>query len=161
SGNPMFLVELLRAIQKMGDTSRLLSVDAIDARIPLTLHELLAERVDALDETHRDVLAIASVLGESFREEFFFQVAPAHLGPRLTLPELIRVGLLEANFDAFNNVHIGFTPRVLRGLVYERLPRATRESFHARVIEFLEEAPGVGAANPLEWAMSLAFHYRS
>lgn len=161
SGNPMFLVELLRAIQKMGDTSRLLSVDAIDARIPLTLHELLAERVDALDDTHRDVLAIASVLGESFREEFFFQVAPAHLGPKLTLPELIRVGLLEANFDAFNNVHIGFTPRVLRRLVYERLPRATRESFHARVIEFLEEAPEVGAANPLEWAMSLAFHYRS
>lgn len=160
-GNPMFLHEMVRAIKKQGDTTQVLTAEALEAKIPLSLHELLAQRVDMLGETHRDLLAVASVLGESFREEFFHQIAPAHLGPNMVLPELVRMGFLNAKYDGFDRVHIGFTPRALRKVVYDRLPRDTRHRFHGRVIEFLEQAPELAATDPLDWSMSLAFHYKS
>ncbi len=160
-GNPMFLHEMVRAIRKDADSTQMLTAEALEARIPLGLHELLAQRVDVLGDAQRDLLAVASVLGESFREEFFFQIAPQHLGPSLILPELVRMGFLAANYDGFDRVHVGFTPRALRKVVYERLPKDTRGQFHGRVIEFLEQAPELAATDPLDWSMSLAFHYRS
>lgn len=160
-GNPMFLHEMVRAIKKEGDSTQVLTAEALEAKIPLSLHELLAQRVDMLGEGQRDLLAVASVLGESFREEFFAQIAPAHLGPAIVLPELIRMGFLSANFDGFDRVHIGFTPRALRRVVYDRLPKETRQRFHGRVVEFLEQAPELAATDPLDWSMGLAFHYRS
>ncbi len=160
-GNPMFLHEMVRALQKDADSTQVLSREALEAQIPLSLHELLAQRVDELSENHRDLLAVASVLGESFREEFFHHIAPAHLGPKLGLPELVRMGFLEAQADGFDRVHVAFTPRALRKVVYERLPKETRHRFHTGVIEFLEQAPELAATDPLDWSMSLAFHYKS
>lgn len=159
--NPMFLAEMVKVLRKDVDSTRVLTKEALEAQIPLSLHELLAQRVDELSENYRDLLAIASVLGESFREEFFAQIAPAHLGPNLILPELVRMGFLEAKYDGFERAHIAFTPRALRNVVYERLPRETRHRFHSGVIEFLEQAPELAATDPLDWAMSLAFHYKS
>ena len=160
-GNPMFLEEMVRAIKKAGDSTQVMNADALEALIPLSLHELLAQRVDMLNDAARDLLAVAAVLGESFREEFFFQIAPAHLGAAQILPDLAALGFLSASQDGFGRVHVAFTPRALRKIVYERLPRDTRHQFHGRVIEFLEAAPDLAATDPLDWSMSLAFHYRS
>jgi serine/threonine-protein kinase len=160
SGNPMFLAEMVRALRK-SDMTQMLTAEALEAAIPLSFHELLAERVDQLDDNARDLLAIASVLGESFREEFFYQVTPAHLGPQLGLEKLVKEGVFSARFDAFQRVYITFQPPELRKVAYDRVPRETRNNFHSRVIEFLEQEPDLAAADPLEWATSLAFHYRA
>ncbi len=160
SGNPMFLAEMVRALRK-ADRTQMLTAEALEAAIPLSFHELLAERIDSLDDNARDLLAIASVLGESFREEFFYQVTPAHLGPQLGLENLVKEGIFAARFDSFQRVYITFQPPELRKVVYDRVPRETRNNFHSRVIEFLEQEPDLAAADPLEWATSLAFHYRA
>lgn len=158
--NPMYLAELLRALTQ-DDRTQMLTADAIQSAVPQGLHELLAQRVDMLSDSVRDVLAIASVLGESFREELLYQIAPAHLGPKIAVQELVRGGLFEAGFDTFERISLAFKPRLLRQVVYDRLPRESRIQFHSRVIEFLEQAPELAAVDPVEWPIMLAFHYRS
>lgn len=161
SGNPMFLQELVRAVLQKNGGKLLQEGQLLDADIPLSLQELLGARVDALPENARDLLAIASVIGESFREDFFFQITPSHLEPQELLKALVALNFLEAEFDAFQRIHIAFRPRALRKIVYERLPIATRHSIHSRIIEFLEQAGEHAAVDPLEYPLMVAFHYRS
>ena len=162
SGNPMFLKELLRALLKAGGAQALSDVaQIISADIPLSLQELLAQRIDELPNHLRDMMAIASVLGESFREEFLYQVTPAHLGAQIACRDLLSVGLFEARQDAFGRIVIGFNPRALRTVVYERIPRSTRQQIHLSVIEFLEQASEVAAVDAIDVPLMLAFHYRS
>ncbi len=162
SGNPMFLKELLRALLKAGGAQALSDVNqVVGADIPLSLQELLAQRVDELPDNLRDLMAIASVLGESFREEFLYQVTPAHLGAKLVIKDVLAVGLFEARQDAFGRVLVGFNPRALRTVVYERIPRQTRQQIHLSVIEFLEQASHLAAVDAIDVPLMLAFHYRS
>jgi predicted ATPase len=161
NGNPMFLRELVRSLSRVHG-NKLMDVEDIDASgIPLNIHELLAERVDELPQELRDLMRLASVLGDSFREEWFFQITPSHLSPRDNLEELVARGMIEARFDAQDRVTLAFNPRVIREVVYDRLPDETRVEIHSRVIEFLESAPEVAAVDALEVPMMLAFHYES
>lgn len=160
SGNPMFLSEMLRSLNR-DDQTHMLTAASLERIIPHTLQEMLSVRVDEVSETVRDVLSIAAVLGESFREELLYQIAPAHLGPKFAVAELVGRRMMEATSDSFGRITIAFSPRTLRQVVYQRLPKESRYQFHARVIEFLEEAAQVAAVDPVEWPMMLAFHYRS
>ncbi len=159
-GNPVYLTEMVHQLRRHSNT-QMLSEEMLRNLVPLSLRELLAQRVDSLPTNLRDLLAIASVLGESFREELLYQVAPAHLGPQIGLPELISMGLLEAQYDAFGDVHVAFQPRTMRDVVYARLPNQTKKEFHTSIIGLLEAAPDLSSADPIDWAISLAFHSRA
>ncbi len=159
-GNPVYLTEMIHQLRTNAHT-QMLSEEHLRNLVPLSLRELLAQRVDSLPSNLRDLLAIASVLGESFREGLLYQVAPAHLGPKLGLPELIEMGLLEASYDVFGDVHVAFHPRTLRDVVYARLPNQTKKDFHSSVIDLLEAAPELASADAIDWSMSLAFHYKA
>ncbi len=161
SGNPMFLDELVRTVLQRSGGELDSGADLLDADIPTNLQELLASRLDALPEEARDLLSVASVIGESFREDFFFQVTPSHLEPKQRLKELVALNFFEAEYDAFQRIHVGFRPRTLRKVVYDRLPKSARQQLHARIIEFLEQAPDYAAVDPLEYPLMVAFHYRS
>ena len=162
SGNPMFLEEMLRALARRGGLQSLSDgASVLETGIPLNLQELLAQRIDDLPDQLRDLLAVASVLGESFREEFFYQITPAHLGPQMGLEELVAQGLFEARQDPFGRIVVGFNPRALRKVVYDRIPKSTRRQIHASVIEFLEQTPDAAAVDVIDVPLMLAFHYRS
>ncbi|MEC9399980.1 MAG: tetratricopeptide repeat protein, partial [Myxococcota bacterium] len=162
SGNPMFLREIIRALIKVGGAQALADEASIlESGIPLNLQELLAQRIDELPDHLRDLMAVASVLGESFREDFFYQVTPAHLGPQVGLQEMVALGVFEARQDAFGRIVVGFNPRSMRSVVYERIPKTTRRQIHASVIEFLEQAPQAAAVDDIDVPLMLAFHYRS
>jgi serine/threonine protein kinase/tetratricopeptide (TPR) repeat protein len=162
SGSPVFLKELVRSVRRNSGSDGLMNIaDLDDAGVPHSLHELLAERVDQMSQELRDLLRLASVLGESFREEWFFQITPSHLKPRENLEELVAYTMLEARYDARERISLAFNPRALRKIVYDRLPDQTRIEIHSRVIEFLESAPDIAAVDPIEVPLMLAFHYRS
>jgi serine/threonine protein kinase/predicted ATPase/class 3 adenylate cyclase len=162
SGNPVFLKELVRSLRRRSGPEGLTSIEQLDdAGVPTSLHELLAERVDGLDDELRDLLRLAAVLGESFREDWFFQITPSHLKPRENLEELVAHNMLSARYDSMGRISLSFNPRALRKLVYDRLPDETRVEIHTRVIEFLESAPDIAAVDPIEVPLMLAFHYRS
>lgn len=161
SGNPLFIKEMLRALLRRGSLDQLGQRGALEAAIPLNLQELLAERLDELPDNLRDLMSIASVLGESFREDFFYQVTPAHLAPQLGLKDLLATNIFEGFEDGFGRVLVGFNPRSLRTVVYERLPKQSRQQIHRTIIEFLETAAAAAAVDPVDVPMMLAFHYRS
>lgn len=161
-GNPVFLHELVRSVRKSHGQQGLMDAELLhSAGVPLSLHELLAERVDALDEELRDLLRLSSVLGESFREAWFFQITPTHLNPRENLQLLIKHQMLTARYDSAGRVNLAFHPRALRKIVYDRLPAQARVDIHSRVIEFLENSPQSAAVDPIDVPLMLAFHYRS
>lgn len=160
SGNPMFLKEILRALLKQGSLEDVGS-DITQAGIPNNLKELLAQRLDELPEGLRDLLAIASVMGESFREGFFYQISPSHLDPQAGLQDLIEINMFEAREDALGRMVVAFVPRSLRRVVYDRLPIASRERIHQTIIEFLEMTTGVAEVDELDVPLMLAFHHRS
>lgn len=162
SGNPVFLHELVRSIRRNRGQEGLMDPELLaSAGVPQSLHELLAERVDRLDEELRDLLRLASVLGESFGEAWFFQITPSHLNPRANLAVLVEQQMLVAQYDAAGRISLAFSPRALRKLVYDRLPDKARVEIHTRVIEFLESAPEIAAVDPIDVPLMLAFHYRS
>jgi class 3 adenylate cyclase/tetratricopeptide (TPR) repeat protein len=66
-GNPLFVVELVRATQELG------SLEAV----PTSLQGAMAAQVDALDPFARRVLSYASVLGRSFRRAVLAEVLRA------------------------------------------------------------------------------------
>lgn len=66
-GNPLFLLELVRAAQELG------SLDAV----PTSLQGAMAAQVDALDPFAKRVLSYASVLGRSFRRNALAEVLRA------------------------------------------------------------------------------------
>lgn len=161
SGNPMFLRELVRALRKQNSGRVLDDINLSESGIPLNLQELLAERIDMLPSNLRDLLAVASVLGEGFREDFFFQIVPSALNPDEGIQDLIALNVMEARFDSHQRVHVAFHPRAIRNIVYQRLPHAMREQIHNQIINFLENAPEYAAIDRLEHPLMLAFHYRS
>jgi len=79
-GHPLFIVELLRAMQNRGDiayrddcgwtTSANLAWEVIPSRI----EAVLSERIDQLDESLRKLLLVASVEGEIFTDQVIAQV---------------------------------------------------------------------------------------
>ncbi|MEM1347583.1 MAG: protein kinase [Myxococcota bacterium] len=161
NGNPIFLKEIVRALLKLGGPQALRSRGILEAGIPLNLHELLAERIDQLPDHLRDLLSIASVMGESFLEAFFYQITPADLAPQLGLKELVTLHILDARGDMFGRVQVGFHPRALRNVIYERIPMDTRHQLHATIIEFLEAHAEDAAVDAIDLPLMLAFHYRS
>jgi serine/threonine protein kinase/tetratricopeptide (TPR) repeat protein len=158
NSNPMFLAEMVNTLRRNEGTG-VISAAAAQAIVPLGLHELLAQRVDELPNHLRDVLAIASVLGDYFREHFFYQITPAHLNPEAALQELVALHFFDASQDEHGSVHVAFRPRALRQVIYDRIPRETRIQFHSRVIEFLETQRADAAVDPVEWPSMLSFHY--
>lgn len=162
SGNPVFLHELVRSIRRNRGQEGLMDAELLASTgVPLSLHELLAERVDRLDDELRDLLRLAAVLGESFGEGWFFQITPSHLNPRDNLAVLVEHQMIVAQYDASGRVRLAFEPRALRQIVYDRLPDKARVEIHTRVIEFLESAPEIAAVDPIDVPLMLAFHYRS
>ncbi len=161
SGNPMFLNEMVRTVLQRSGGKLSSGADLLDADIPTNLQELLGARVDALPDQARDLLAVASVIGESFREDFFYQITPSHLEPESNLKTLVALNFMAAEFDHFERIHLAFQPRTLRQVVYDRLPKSTRKQLHSRIIEFLEQAGDYAAVDPLEYPLMIAFHYRS
>ena len=74
-GHPLFTVELLRDLQEQGDLFRngeghwVIGQDLTWDSVPVRVEGVIEQRVGRLDADLREVLAVASVMGESFTAE--------------------------------------------------------------------------------------------
>jgi predicted ATPase len=91
-GNPLFTVELLRALQDQGDLVKdeagmwSVAADLDWGILPARVEAVIARRIETLPQALRRVLAVASVEGESFTVEVLAQVQG--LAVRVLLHEL-------------------------------------------------------------------------
>jgi tetratricopeptide (TPR) repeat protein len=126
-GNPLFLEQLLAMLAEGGDPER----------VPLTIHALLAARLDALSSEERDLIERASVVGIEFEWEALAQLTADRRRPAggllaaLVRKELIRPhGAIE---DAFRFRHM-----LIRDAAYERVPKELRADLHERFAGWLD-----------------------
>ncbi|HMC38273.1 MAG TPA: adenylate/guanylate cyclase domain-containing protein [Acidimicrobiales bacterium] len=116
-GNPLFVVELARAVARHGDADDL----------PDTVESVIAARIDTLDRVDRATVRQAAVLGPSFPVRIL-------AGLLDTGPGGLRRSLAEdlGEFLGVDGDLVRFHHALLRDVAYESLSFRSRRAHHAR-----------------------------
>lgn len=143
-GNPMFLLELLHAVEAGSDTDAL----------PTSIEGLLTARIDRLPSAERTLLRHLSVLGTGFRRSYAEQVAPT--GSSVGDDAFARLSEFLRSEDGW----VRFRHDLVRDVAYEGLPYRARRDLHERVAESIlagvaADHDDLDAVAPL---LSLHFH---
>ncbi|MEM8934107.1 MAG: tetratricopeptide repeat protein [Acidobacteriota bacterium] len=141
-GNPLFAIELTRAIAENAGTE-----------MPDSVERLLANRIDQLDPASRLYVRIVSVLGSDVSTDEIDAVVAAE-APGL-IPNLPAIGHI---LERRGNNRLGFTNALYRDAAYEGLPFKHRRRLHRLAadhlsVSFAEESSALASAS------LLAFHY--
>lgn len=133
AGNPLFLLEMAR------------SIDRLASELPASVESIVAARIDRLDVGSRSALRCASVLGNRFPEALFRAVArPAGLRSREVGPEL--AFFLQRSADGSHQ----FRRSLYREVAYARTTFRQRRELHRLAGEGLA-ATGTATAAELSW----------
>ena len=134
-GNPLFIEQLAASI---GETA--------PGRLPTSIREIVAARLDSLPAQERALLLDAAVVGKVFWLDALAALRGTsdraeltHIADRLERRDLIR---RESGSLIEGKPQFGFTHALIREVAYELLPRAERARRHAVVAEFFGETTG-------------------
>lgn len=127
AGNPLFVTELVRALDEEG------AIELIDGRaelreasLPPSLRLTILRRLSFLDENTLEALRVASVLGSAFALSDVATVldrSTTHLlGP---VREAVQAGVLEER-----EARLSFRHDLVREAIYEDLPENARAALH-------------------------------
>jgi DNA-binding SARP family transcriptional activator/predicted ATPase len=124
-GNPLYLLELSRAARSGAqETSR-----GLDA--------LIQQRLQALDDRARDLLAWAAAMGRELRPETLAVAAGMPVAEMLaTLERFTRHGLLTPTGEG----HFDFAHDLVRDGVYRALSQPRRRAIHRQIAQALQAA---------------------
>jgi DNA-binding CsgD family transcriptional regulator len=140
-GNPLFAEELLRNAVDAQRAGRAESVRTL----PLSLHALVAERLQLLSNDERAVLREASLFGRNFRIEQLREIFGGD--PTLLQPRLDRLGELQM-IDAVDapGGDYRFRHALTREIVYGEIPDDVARDLHETIAEHLERSPQAAGA---------------
>ncbi len=148
-GNPLFLEELAYALVEQGGSHR-------SAGVPTTIQAVLASRIDRLPPEAKRLLQMASVIGKDVavpRLEAIAGLPPAEL--QWGLAHLQAAELLYETTRVADRT-VTFKHALIREAAYHSLLRSTRQEYHQRIAQGLEERfPGTAETQP----ELLAHHY--
>ena len=152
-GNPLFAEELATYLQEMVGRRGAQPTVHDEVTLPVTLENLLMERVARLPDGPRTVLQAAAVVGRRFSLDLVTRVSRLNGAMTEWLHDLERQDFVytEPGRDQF-----AFKHALVRDAVYQNLLKARREELHARVASALEVAH---AERLEEVADTLADHY--
>jgi DNA-binding winged helix-turn-helix (wHTH) protein/predicted ATPase len=169
-GNPLFVINVANdlvargmLIQRNGKWSLAGRLDDIAASIPEDLRRLIELQLEHLGDREREILEVASAVGE----EFSAATVAAALGQHtetveVCCSELARRGLFLRNAgneswpDGTLASRYAFQHALYRATLYERLPAARRTRLHVAIADRLETGFGERAR---ELATALATHF--
>jgi DNA-binding CsgD family transcriptional regulator len=136
AGNPLLVVETLRSRSDAGHLVRRDTVVETDASdLPVSLRELVIRRLHYLPEPTRDLLSVASVLGDSTSLGELAAVAglaPTQVVPRLAVA--FRAGLLVERGD-----DVVFRHHLVHDAIHQDMPAPVRRALHRAAAETLRE----------------------
>jgi adenylate cyclase len=153
AGNPLFLAELLRAVLAQSNQTLLHSIDSL----PDSLNGLLLARIDRLDEHARNVLRVASVIGQRIpfgvlqAIQTIDRIALLRQLTHLDEQEITMLERLEPE-----RVHT-FRHALLQEVAYQSMLYSRRRELHGRIGEYLEQRYGDDLD---DYYGLLAHHYR-
>ena len=127
AGNPLYLVELLRAVLDAGSLEDL----------PDTLEDIIASRIDRLPRRDRRALRVAAVLGDRFDVALLDELCR-----QLDLDDATALRTRLGEFLSIDRHDLVFEHDLVRQVAYESLPFARRRSLHRSAASLLAERPG-------------------
>ncbi len=142
-GNPFFIEEVIRsfldegAIEfKNGKISPTGRTD--DLLIPDSVQQILAARIDKLDEGTKSLLKIASVIGRSFFQKILAGVpeSVSEVDERLEYLEGIQLIRKTRKTD---EVEYQFKHALVQEVAYESIPSKKRKEYHLKVAQVIEK----------------------
>ncbi len=132
-GNPLFVLETVRAVRDQGGIG---PDGGEDLPLPGSIRDVTVARVQQLSPTVREVLAVAAVQARAVDLDVLSHVTASQDQPAVTgdaVAELLRGGLLVEESDGY-----GFRHELLRRIVVDELEDGVRVDLHARVADALE-----------------------
>ncbi|HUC59093.1 MAG TPA: AAA family ATPase [Streptosporangiaceae bacterium] len=145
-GNPFYIGQLLRYLSEAGPSA---------FRLPLSLREVIARRIERLGDEERKVLPVAAVIGKSFDLGLLAAVTGRGDDELLALLEQAA----EATMLSESGTTPGrftFTHALIREILYDDLGTTRRARIHRRVAEVLEAMAGEDPGNDVG---TIAFHW--
>ena len=132
-GNPLFISQLTASIGELAP-----------GRLPTSIREIVAARLDGLPPTERALLLNAAVVGRAFWLDALQALDESAADLPRQLEQLERRDLIHReNNSIFEGKHqYGFTHALIREVGYEMLSRAERIRRHTVVAEFFERTSG-------------------
>jgi predicted ATPase len=140
---PLFVEELVKTIQESGlvreeDRRYVLTGPLPSLSIPATLQDALMARLDRLAVV-KDVAQLSAVLGREFAYEVLRAVAPLDEGTlQHGLAPLVEAELLYQRGIIPQATYV-FKHALIRDAAYQSLLRSTRQQYHQRIAQALEE----------------------
>jgi class 3 adenylate cyclase/tetratricopeptide (TPR) repeat protein len=161
-GNPLFIEEVAHSLienyltldEATGAYHARADLEQIE--VPDSINRVIMSRIDRLDESSRNVLRVASVIGRQFEQWLLSAIYPyRHVGDELLerLDELSQRELLEGPHADLLYL---FQHILTREVAYESLLYADRRSLHRRIGECIESQR---AGRLAEYYEVLAYHF--
>ncbi|MCY1077257.1 protein kinase domain-containing protein [Archangium lansingense] len=132
-GIPLFVEEMTRMVLER-------SLPAPLSTIPITLHELLLSRLDALPPKQKALAQLGAVVGRGFSHSLISHLmARDEALLREDLQGLVSAGLLEWRREEPGESEYQFRHALIQEAAYQSLPRSLRRQHHRRVAQALVE----------------------
>jgi class 3 adenylate cyclase/predicted ATPase len=146
-GVPLFVEEMTKVMLE-GAGGGTESSAAPRPGVPLTLHDLFMARLDRLGPA-KEVAALGAVLGREFSSELMRAVWPREeAAVSDALGELVRAELLYQRVEGSDVTYV-FKHALVQDTAYDSLLKASRQRYHERIAEVLEERfPEVAQRQP-------------
>ena len=152
-GNPFFIEELIRSLIDRraleDEDGRWRLGTAASVEMPESIAQLLLSRIDQLDETERDVLDAASVLGRQFSRPLLEAVLGAELTPDAVASSLTNLQRLEMVDEVrrWPEAEYQFRHALIAQAAYDTLLHARARELHLRAARALETTSADGGAS--------------
>jgi len=159
-GNPLFLIELGENLnrQKMvvcDERKCTLRFEIRDMRMPKSLRDILAARLDALPEVGKRICQLASIVGTVFSYDMLEKLVGDKEGLNEGLAILEDGGIVDSLSGEKRGRYI-FRHQMMQNIAYSSLLRKVRRAYHRKAAENLEK---LYRDNLHAQAGSLSFHF--
>ena len=160
-GNPLFLGEILRKLvmdQKITLVGHQWTIkEVVIDELPLSLEEIVNEKIAALDDEGRQLLAHASVIGESVNLSALTGTSEGMEARILELlDQAVELGLLTSEFQ-LNDETIQFISKRVLEIIYGTIQEPRKQELHERVGSYQEE---LYRKKLMPSASILAYHFK-
>ena len=144
-GNPLFIEELIRYMNDKQiifyEDKRWNIEENWDKKTPITLNELILERVNGLDKTMQDMLSHAALIGQSFNLLTLENLEFKNEGEILDILEKAKKADLLTKDKAAGEDKYMFTNETLTSALSDIVPEEEKKILHLKIAE-IEQALG-------------------
>jgi serine/threonine protein kinase/tetratricopeptide (TPR) repeat protein len=162
-GNPLFIVETLKALEDEGVIKKGTDGWAVKAtnfehiQLPRSMEDVLGRRLAKFDTTKCRLLDVLSILGKPVSPKFVQTLGSFADSPVLPhLRELEETGVVAKLFDD-RKLQFQIAQPKVREILYSKVPDQDRQRYHAEVASALQDAYRGQEDEILE---DLAYHYQ-